>query len=144
MKVALLDVSVLFALIYQPHERHLDAHAWFAKSSQFGWATCAHTQMSVMRLLSSSFAPDLNLPLRTAAAFVRQLCAHPNHSYWPQDIVPCGTDAFDWEIPSSRQQFPDLYLLALAVRNDGVLVTLDRKIGIAGVRGARAEHLLVL
>ena len=144
MKAGLLDVSVLFALIYEKHERHLDVHAWFSMNGHGGWATCAYTQMSVMRLLGSSFAAELNLSIGTAAGLIRRLCLHPGHHYWQQDIVPSGEDAIDWGRVHGRNQLPDLYLLALAVKNEGILVTLDRRIVIAAVQGAAAEHLLVL
>lgn len=144
MRVALLDVSVLFTLIYERHPRHSDVHAWFAQSGTDGWATCAQTQMSVMRLLGSSFAEDLNLTMATAAALVRTLCEHRDHHYWPQDIVPSGNEAFHWDLARGRNQLPDLYLLALAVRQGGVLVTLDRRIAVHAVKGAGAEHLVVL
>ena len=147
MKPALLDVSVLFALIYARHQRHDDAQAWFAERGFAGWATCAYTQMSVMRLLASSFAEDLNLSLPVAAAFVRQVCLHPGHRYWLQDVVPSGTEVFAWDQMSAlnpgRNQFPDLYLLALAVRNNAVFVTLDRKIDPRGVKGADPGHIVI-
>lgn len=144
MKAALFDVSILFALIYEQHARHRDVQAWFGKGGQTKWATCAYTQMSVMRLLGSSFAPELNLTVAQAAAFVRRVCEHPGHRYWSQDVIPSGDDSFHWERAQGRNQFPDLYLLALAVRNQGLLVTLDRRISVEAVKGAEAEHLLVL
>ena len=41
----------------------------------------------------------------TAASFVRTLCAHPNHVYWPQDVVPSGEAAFNWDLVRGRNQF---------------------------------------
>ncbi len=144
MKVALLDVSVLFALIYEQQSRHADVQAWFGVNSLHGWATCAYTQMSTLRLLTSGFAPDLNLSSATAASFLCGLTGHQHHQYWQQDIVPSGEGVFDWDRVSGRNQFPDLYLLALAVKHGGTLVTLDRKISIAAVKGAGPEHIIVL
>lgn len=45
-----------------------------------------------------------------------------------------------------HRQIADAYLLALAVANDGVLVTFDSAIAAttAVVRGAKPEHVLVL
>lgn len=144
MKAALLDVSVLFALIYEQHERHRDVHTWFGENHRWGWATCTHTQLSVIRLLSSNFAADLNLAVPMAAALVRSLCSHPSHQYWNQEVVPSSVEAFQWDQIRGRNQLPDLFLLAIAVQNNGILVTLDRKIGIEGVTGARLENLVVL
>ena len=144
MKDSLLDVSVLFALVYEGHARHQDVRDWFALSGNRVWATCAHTQMSVIRLLSSNFAADLNLTPAVAAAFLRSACSHPRHVYWHQPISPSCSETFDWALVGGRSQLPDLYLLALAVVNDGVLVTLDRKINPGAVRNALPSHLLVL
>jgi hypothetical protein len=44
----------------------------------------------------------------------------------------------------SARQLTDLYLLALAVKNKGRLVTLDQRIPISAVRGATTAHLVVL
>jgi predicted nucleic acid-binding protein len=42
------------------------------------------------------------------------------------------------------RQLTDVYLLALAVRRGGRLVTLDRAVPLEAVVGARAEHLVSL
>ncbi len=41
-------------------------------------------------------------------------------------------------------QIADVYLLALAVKNGGRLVTFDRGLPLRAVRGAQAQHLVVL
>ena len=42
------------------------------------------------------------------------------------------------------RQLTDLYLLALAVRHEGRLVTFDREIAVSAIRGANNKHLLAL
>jgi predicted nucleic acid-binding protein len=42
------------------------------------------------------------------------------------------------------KQLTDIYLLALAVKHGGRLVTFDRAIPITAVRGAKADHVVVL
>ena len=49
-----------------------------------------------------------------------------------------------WDYAYSHNQLTDLYLLALAVKNGGRLVTFDRRIPLSAVHGARAEHLVRL
>jgi predicted nucleic acid-binding protein len=44
----------------------------------------------------------------------------------------------------SAGQLTDLYLLALAVKHAGRLVSFDRRIPLSAVQGARAEHLVIL
>jgi hypothetical protein len=41
-------------------------------------------------------------------------------------------------------QITDAYLLALAVAESGHLVTLDREVPVAAVRGATKDHVVVL
>lgn len=49
-----------------------------------------------------------------------------------------------WERLLSSRQVTDTYLLALAVEQGGQLVTLDRGVPVATVRGAQSRHLVVL
>jgi hypothetical protein len=42
------------------------------------------------------------------------------------------------------KQLTDIYLLALAVKNSGRLVTFDRAIPVAAVRSAEPQHLVVI
>jgi len=42
------------------------------------------------------------------------------------------------------RQLTDLYLLALAVRHGGRLVTFDRAIAVSAIRGAADKHLLAI
>lgn len=44
----------------------------------------------------------------------------------------------------SHSQLTDLYLLALAVKYGGRLVTFDQRIPLSAVQGARVEHLVRL
>ena len=44
----------------------------------------------------------------------------------------------------SHSQLTDLYLLALAVKNGGRLVSFDQRIPLSAVHGATAEHLVTL
>jgi predicted nuclease of predicted toxin-antitoxin system len=43
-----------------------------------------------------------------------------------------------------HRQITDVYLLALAVKNDARLVTFDARIPLSCVHGAQARHLVVL
>ena len=51
---------------------------------------------------------------------------------------------FDHERMLGPGQVTDVYLLALAVKNEGRLVTFDRAIPLLAVRGADERHLVVL
>lgn len=53
-------------------------------------------------------------------------------------------DVFDSTLLLGPSQITDAYLLALAVKNSGVLVTLDTRLMLSAVVGASREHLLTI
>ena len=53
-------------------------------------------------------------------------------------------NVFDWSLILGHRQVTDVYLLALAVRHGGRLVSFDRRINLGAVKGAASHHLLVL
>ena len=62
----------------------------------------------------------------------------------PDDISLRDTALIDPAAILGPKQITDVYLLALAVKNGGRLVTFDHRISFAAVRGAEARHLVVL
>jgi len=44
----------------------------------------------------------------------------------------------------SPKQLTDLYLLGLAVKHKGCLVSFDQRIPLSAVHGAKPEHLVIL
>ena len=48
--VGLLDVNVLVALLVPEHQHHDAAIEWFAAEANQGWATCAVTELGVIRV----------------------------------------------------------------------------------------------
>ena len=49
-----------------------------------------------------------------------------------------------WNAVLGSRQVTDVYLLALAVQQDGRLVTLDRAVALKAVPGSKARHLVVI
>ena len=84
------------------------------------------------------------LPAGLVAERLAEAAASPEHSFWPDDISLLGTHVFDWSYVLSSRHVTDMYLLALAVQNEGRLVTFDRRIALQAVSRAEAEHLYVL
>ena len=141
--VALLDINVLIALVDPRHIHHEIAHQWFSNHAHDGWASCPITQNGFLRILSnprypnSPGGPSLVLPL---------LCRwleHPQHVFWPDDLSWVSTNSLQGDKLLSHGQVTDSYLLALAVRHQGVLVTLDRRLSSASVPGAGAAVELI-
>ncbi|CAN5303144.1 type II toxin-antitoxin system VapC family toxin [soil metagenome] len=140
---SLLDVSVLLALLDADHVDHLRVQQTAAQWLSDGWASCPITQNGFVRIISQPRYPS---PVTTPQA-VGQLAAaaaHTSHEFWPDDLSLLDPDVLDGAALLGPRQITDAYLLALAVRRDGQLVTLDRAISLAAIPGATAAHLTVL
>ena len=125
MSVGLLDVNMLIALSWPSHIHHRVAQAWFARHAARGWATCPLTQCAFVRISSNpKIIPEAATPA-DALALLRQIVAQKHHAFWPDDIA-----ILDARIPNAllagHRQITDAYLLGLAVRHGGRLVTLDK------------------
>jgi uncharacterized protein len=83
-------------------------------------------------------------PAAEIASRLGEACAHEAHAFWPDSVDLLGTAAVSWPHVLGHRQVTDTYLLALAVKNRGRLVSFDRRIAPGAVAGARAEHLVVI
>lgn len=128
MKPALLDLNILTALLWPAHEHHEAAHRWFAARRKARWATCALTQLGLIRLVSNpSFSRDALSPADAVLLLSANL-ADANHEFWVEDLsVPAAVEAVPRKL-QGHQQVTDAYLLALARHHNGVLATFDRGI----------------
>jgi predicted nucleic acid-binding protein len=75
---------------------------------------------------------------------LREATGHAAHAFWADDISLLDSELIRADRVLGPRQVTDVYLLALAVRHGGRLVTLDGRIPIETVPGARREHLLAL
>jgi hypothetical protein len=124
MTRALLDVNVLLALTWPNHQHHAAAQAWFGREGNQGWATCGLTQLSFIRLSSNPAFTPVSVTPRAAAALLQRLTAHAAHQYWPGLPEPVASV---FERVMGHQQVMDAYLVHLAERHRGRLVTFDRE-----------------
>lgn len=67
-----------------------------------------------------------------------------SHMFWPDDFSLADMDIIDRHYVLGSKQLTDIYLLGLAVRNEGRLVTFDQAISLAAVRKAEPWQLVVL
>ena len=138
---ALLDVNVLIALLDADHTSHRAAWEWFTGHGNAGWASCPITQNGCMRLLSHPGYPNT----RSVSEIVERLraaTADAAHAFWPDNQSLLDDALVDPTRVHGPKQLTDVYLLALAVRNDGRLVTFDAGISLSAVRGATERHLV--
>jgi toxin-antitoxin system PIN domain toxin len=140
---ALLDVNVLISLIDDHHLHYARAHGWWERNRAHGWASCPLTQNGFLRILSQ---PRYKAPLPLSEAF-RLLCEateDDDHAFWPDDISLLDHQRIIRERILGPKQLTDIYLLALAVKHDGRLVTFDRAIPLNAVREAKPHHVVVI
>lgn len=140
---ALFDVNVLIALLDTDHVGHSVATAWFAAQLEHGWASCPITENGTARIMASA---GYSNPLPVAAILERlgMAKATEHHRFWPDDVSLTDVEIFNHTELLGPKQITDRYLLALAVRNNGRLVSFDQGIRPTAVVGASAEHLVQL
>ena len=139
---ALLDTSVLIALLDANHVHHRLATTWF-QSHADGWASCPITLNGCIRILSQANYPN-RLPMHVVVQGLQEAMQHPMHVFWADDIHPLDATGIDWQQVLRPADITDAYLLALAVKNQACMVTLDQKIAIPWALRADARHLRVL
>lgn len=138
---ALLDVNALVALIDDEHDLHASILEWLVHPSNVphGFASCAITQVGVIRVLSSKgyFKPfeahDVALRLRAIT--------NKGHRYL--EIPPPCDSLVRWKAARSLAS-TDATLLSTAVAHGCRLVTFDAGIALHLVAGAKREHLVLL
>ena len=140
---ALLDVNVLIALLDGSHLHHGLVTGWLSNNLDAGWASCPITQNGSIRLLSQPGYPN-PVPVALVAERLAEATRHSSHLFWADAISLLHPDYLQWDRILSSRQVTDVYLLALAVQQNGCFVTLDRGIPLAAVAGAQPRHLATL
>ncbi len=140
---SLLDVNVLIALHDPQHIHHQRAASWFAENADLGWASCPLTQNGCLRIMSLPGYTNPQ-PLSALVAMLKQSTNTAFHQFWSDDLSLLDGDRFHHSHMHSPRQLTDIYLLGLAVRNKGRLVTFDIRIPLSTVRGAHENQLVAL
>jgi uncharacterized protein len=137
----LLDINVLVALIDDSHIHHGLVASWFDSIHGQNWGVCVLTEAGFLRVITGPSTGCLTLPQATEV--LEKLSAELGYRFWPvSDGWPVLTAPFKARI-FGHQQITDALLLGLAVKQSGVLVTLDQ--AIAHLAGASfAANILVL
>ncbi|HEY5067708.1 MAG TPA: TA system VapC family ribonuclease toxin [Xanthobacteraceae bacterium] len=140
---ALFDVNLLIAVIDGGHEHHRKAHEWWSANISDGWATCPLTENGMVRVMSQS---GYKTPISTTFAvdLLAEQINKTDHVFWPDDLSLRDNEWIDPDRILGPSQITDAYLLALAVKHGGRLVTFDRGITLPAVHGAEPRHLLVI
>jgi toxin-antitoxin system PIN domain toxin len=139
----LLDLNVLIALADQRHSHHQIARAWFASSAKNSWGICPFTEAGFLRVTTGpSFRPGPH-SVERATAILQSLKGLPGYWYWGIKESWVDLTAPFASRVTGHQQVTDAYLLGMAIKEDGVLVTFDR--GLKYLAGPEfVRHILVL
>ena len=143
-RVSLLDVNVLVALVSPDHVHHELAHDWFADRRNRGWATCPLTENGFVRVVSQLSAGDAAMRPSTVLDHLRRFCADLRHTFWADSISLTDVAVFNHSMIRGPRQLTDVYLLGLARKMNGCLVTFDATIPVKAVVGASHDHLCVI
>jgi toxin-antitoxin system PIN domain toxin len=140
---ALLDINVLLALLDSDHVDHGRALEWLRDEVDDGWASCAITQNGFVRIISQPRYPS---PISSSDAIelLERACNTRYHSFWPCDVSLLDPSIVDRSRLHGPRQVTDAYLLALAAKRGGRLVTFDRSLAVEAVPAATRDNLLVL
>lgn len=140
----LLDVNVWVALFDDAHVASVRANA-FIEMPGVRIATCPLVENGVIRVLNlPGYGRRGALGLQRVRQQLKLACKSLDHEFWADDVSLRDDEAVDFSRVHGHQQITDLYLLALAVRHSGSLVTLDQNIPLDAVRGATSNHLIHL
>jgi uncharacterized protein len=139
----LLDLNVLIALTEPAHSHYDRAHEWFNSSGKSDWGICPLTEAGFIRVTTNPAFRPVQRSMGQAIAILQMLRAYPGYSFWAiADSWVTLTAPLAARI-SGHLQVTDAYLLGLAIKNNGVLVTFDK--GIERLAGAEfSRNVLVL
>ena len=139
----LLDVNVLIALAEPGHEHYRTAQEWFHNSRKGLWGICPFTEAGFIRITAARSLLPGPLAIQQAIAILQILKAYPDFWYWHIDESWVNLTAPFAANIRGHKQITDAYLLGLAIKNGGQLVTFDR--GLRFLAGPEfAAHLLIL
>lgn len=141
----LLDLNVLIALADPEHIHRQKAERWFLSTGKDDWGICPLTEAGFIRVVTNPAMRPAAVTLERAIAILQALMAHPGCHYWPitnAESWVALTAPFASRI-SGHQQIMDAYLLGIAIKENGVLVTFDR--GLKYLAGPQfSRNLMIL
>ena len=141
---ALLDVKALIALVDSDHISHAAAAAWFSENHHRGWATCPITENGMVRVLSQPTYPSGQ---RTPAEVIDVLNAlkssfAESYQFWSDEISLSDGSLFKSAFITGPREVTDVYLLGLAMRKKGKVISFDRSLPWQAIKGG-SGHLVL-
>lgn len=136
-------MNVLIALTSVEHPQYAAAQHWFDSLVNEDWGICPLTEAGYVRIVTNPASGPIVQTLAQAAAILRDFTQRKDYRYWSITDSWCSLTASFRDRVFGHQQVTDAYLLGLAIKENGVLVTFDRALKyLAGPQFSR--NLLVL
>ena len=121
----LLDVNMLIALADLDHVHHQKVVEWFDAPGR-DWGICALSESGFLRISTNPKAGKHSID--EANKVLARLTSRPGYRYWPITASWSVLAAPFAERIFGHQQITDAYLLGMAVKENGILVTFDKAI----------------
>lgn len=140
----LLDINLLLALMDPDHAFHMRAHEWWAGCGG-KWASCPLTENGLLRIITSpAYSKTADFTVTEMAGRLRAFAGATDHAFWPDSLSLRDDRFFQHPAILTGKHLTDIYLLALAVANNGSFATFDQHIPLAAVKQAEVRHLTVI
>ena len=124
----LLDLNALISLADVDSIHYRAIHQWFDAGGGRSWGVCPLTESGFVRVTSNPKYRGPNRTIEQATAILAGFALHPGYRYWPiAEKWSVLTAPFSARL-MGHQQVTDAYLLGLAIRENGILVTFDKAI----------------
>lgn len=94
-----------------------------------------------MRVLSNLAYPGQSTTVEDAVSRLRTFCSEREHIFWPDSVSLRERGRLRWNHVEGHRQLTDIYLLALAISNQGRLATFDSTISLKAIEGAKEQNL---
>jgi len=138
----LLDLNVLIFLADTESPHYAAAQRWFDAEGKHDWGVRPLTEAGFVRVTTNPAFGGVDRTVAQATAILAAFADHPGYRYWPiAEPWAALTAPFSHRI-LGHKQVTDGYLLGLAVKHNGVLVTFDR--GIRYLAGTEFSRNLLL
>ncbi len=121
-------MNVLIALTEPGHVHTRRAQEWFNTSGKSDWGVCPLTEAGFLRVTTNPSYCPVPRSMEQAMAILQMMKDYPGYLFWEiEESWVTLTAPFAVRI-FGHQQVTDAYLLGLAIKKDGVLVTFDSAI----------------
>ena len=137
----LFDANFLIALGDADHVHHDEAQTFFTLKKQDGWATCPLTENAFLLLLGHPNYPKGPSSPCAARTLLQEFICQSGHQFWDDTISLVDSRKFP-TLPGSKN-LTDYYLLALAIKNRGKLITFDQRIDPGLLEGGISSYHVI-